>query len=136
MQRHHLTGASTDVGIGATFGDPPAAVAGGMTLVPAGVLAAAALLLHPLPSSGGFEESAGQLAGTPLWGAVHFAITAGFVLCLVGGLLVLISGGPMRTWPSRFAWAATVDRYPLVHGRGLAQRLGHASARRRGRGGR
>ena len=87
----------------ATFHDPPAAVAGGLTLVPAGVLVAVALLLHPLPNSGGFEESAGQLAETPLWGAVHFAIAAGFVLCLVGGLLVLISGGPMRTWPNRFA---------------------------------
>lgn len=100
------TGASTDTAVAATFRDPPAAIAGGLTLIPAGVLVAVALLLHPLPSSSGFEEQAGQLAETPLWELVHLAIAAGFVLCLVGGLLVLVSGGPMRTWPSRFAWAS------------------------------
>lgn len=81
-------------------------MAGGLTLVPAGVLVAVALLLHPLPNSGGFEESAGQLAETALWGPVHFAIAAGFVLCLVAGLLILISGGPVHSWQNRFAWAA------------------------------
>ena len=98
--------ASTGAVTPASFRDPPSAVAGGLTLIPAGVLVALALLLHPLPNSGGFEEQPGQLAGTPLWGLVHVAIAAGFVLCLVGGLLVLMSGGPTRAWPSRFAWAS------------------------------
>lgn len=99
-------GAWTDARTSTTFRDPAAAVAGGLTLVPAGVLVALALALHPLPSSGGFAESSSQLADTPLWGPVHFAIAAGFVLCLLGGLLVLVSGGPTRSSLTRFAWAA------------------------------
>lgn len=101
--RDRLTAGETEV---PTFRDPAAAIAGGYALLPAGLIVAVALVLHPLPSTGRFEESAGQLADTPLWGAIHVAIAAGFVLCLLGGLLVLVSGGPLATWPTRLAWAA------------------------------
>jgi hypothetical protein len=90
----------------AEFRDAAAAEAGGYALVPAGLLVALSLLLHPLPSSGGFEEEAGQLVESPLWGAIHFGIAAGFVLCTLGGLLVLISGGPRRSWLDRLAWGS------------------------------
>jgi hypothetical protein len=89
----------------ASFRDPAAARAAGVALIPAGLLVAVALTLHPLPA-GGFEESPSQLSGTPLWAAVHAAIAAGFVLGTVGGVLVLVSGGPLDHWTSRLAWAA------------------------------
>jgi hypothetical protein len=87
------------------FRDPFAAVAGGYVLVPAGILVTAGLVLHPLPS-GGFEEQASVLSTTPLWGPIHAAIAGGFVLTSVGGLLVLVSGGPGRGWLARASWAA------------------------------
>ena len=87
----------------AQFRDPAAAEAGGIVLVPAGLVVAVALLLHPLPT-GGFEESPSQLAGTPIWGAIHVAIAAGFVLATLGGLLVVVSGGPADDWLTRLAW--------------------------------
>jgi hypothetical protein len=90
---------------GASFRDAASARAAGAALIPAGLLVAVALTLHPLPA-GGFEESPSQLAGTPLWAAVHAAIAAGFVLGTVGAVLALVSGGPIDHWTSRLAWAA------------------------------
>ena len=91
----------------ARFGDPTAAVAGGYVLVPAGILVAVGLVLHPLPA-GGFEERASVLSTTPLWGPIHAAIAAGFILTAVGALLVLVSGGPGRSSVGRASWAAMV----------------------------
>ena len=73
--------------------DPGAARAGGYVLAVAGVLVAIGLLFHPVPS-GGFEEQPSVLANTPWWGPIHIAIAAGFVLCVLGSLLVLVGGGP------------------------------------------
>ena len=88
------------------YRDPDAALAGGIVLAPAGVIVAVALALHPLPSSGTFEEAAGQLAETPLWGLIHVAIAAGFVLATLAGLLIVVSGGPVRSWVNSLAWGA------------------------------
>jgi hypothetical protein len=74
-------------------------------LAAAGLLVAAGLALHPLPA-GGLEEQSSVLATTPLWGAVHVAIAAGFVLCALGGLLQLVGGGPPRHWIGRLGWGA------------------------------
>jgi hypothetical protein len=89
----------------ALFRDPAAAVGGGLILVPAGVLVAVSLLLHPLPG-GGFEEQASILSTTPLWGAIHAGIAFGFVLTAVGTLLLLAAGGPGHTALGRASWAA------------------------------
>jgi len=86
--------------------DPGAARAGGYVLAVASVLVAIGLLFHPVPS-GGFEERPSLLANTPRWGPIHIAIAAGFVLCVLGSLLVLIGGGSLTTpWPAAFCWAA------------------------------
>src|SRR5205809_4644155 len=70
------------------------------------MLVAAGLALHPLPSRGLFEQ-ASVLASTPLWGPIHIAIAMGFVLCVLGGLLMLTAGGTLiRHWLNAFAWGA------------------------------
>src|SRR5206468_8551456 len=80
--------------------------AGGYALALAGVLVAVGLALHPLPSRGLFEQ-ASVLASTPLWGPIHVAIAMGFVLCVLGGLLMLAAGGTLiRHWLNAFAWGA------------------------------
>lgn len=86
--------------------EPGAARAGGYVLAVAGVLVAGGLALHPLPKHG-FDEQASVLTATPLWGPIHVAIAMGFVLCALGGLLMLAAGGSLiRHWPSAFAWGA------------------------------
>jgi hypothetical protein len=88
------------------FRERGAAQAGGYTLALARLLVALGLALHPLPK-GGFEEQASVLSSTPLWGPIHVAIALGFVLCILGSLLVLIAGGTLiRPWLGAFAWAA------------------------------
>lgn len=89
-----------------SFREPGAAQAGGYALAVAGVLVALGLTFHPLPS-GGFEESASVLSATPWWGAIHVSIAMGFVLCALGGLLILVAGGVLtRRWTSAFCWGA------------------------------
>lgn len=90
----------------ATFRDPSAAQAGGYVLLVAGVLVALGLIFHPVPA-GGFAERPSVLATTPWWGPIHVAIAAGFVLCVLGCLLLLVAGGRLtETWPAAFAWGA------------------------------
>jgi hypothetical protein len=72
----------------------------------AGALVAIGLLFHPVPA-GGFEEKASVLANTPWWGPIHIAIAAGFVLCVLGCLLVLVGGGALtRPWLAAWCWGA------------------------------
>jgi hypothetical protein len=88
------------------FREPAAAMAGGWVLVVAGVLVAAGLIFHPMPG-GGFAEKPSILQNTPWWGAIHVAIAAGFVLCVLGGLLILVGGGlATRRWTSALSWGA------------------------------
>src|SRR5688572_27480623 len=88
------------------FREPGACRAGGYALAAAGVLVAFGLTFHPLPS-GGFHEKPSVLSGTPLWGAIHVAISLGFVLCVLGGLLMLVGGGPLTArWVSALAWGS------------------------------
>ena len=75
----------------ASFRDPNAARAGGYVLVLATVLVAIGLVFHPVPA-GGFEERPSVLASTPWWGPIHIAIAAGFVLIVLGSLLMLVAG--------------------------------------------
>jgi hypothetical protein len=75
-------------------------------LAVAGLLVAAGLLFHPVPS-GGFEERPSVLANTPWWGPIHIAIAAGFVLTLLGSLLILVAGGSLTSpWPAALSWGA------------------------------
>ena len=74
-----------------TFRDPNAARAGGYVLVVAALLVAIGLVFHPVPA-GGFEERPSVLASTPWWGPIHIAIAAGFVLIVLGSLLMLVAG--------------------------------------------
>ncbi len=86
--------------------DPGAARAGGYVLALATVLVALGLLFHPVPA-GGFEERPSVLQNTPWWGAIHVAIAAGFVLCALGALLLLVAGGSLtRSWELALAWGA------------------------------
>ncbi|HEX2251466.1 MAG TPA: hypothetical protein VHH32_14055 [Gemmatimonadales bacterium] len=89
-----------------TFRDHKAARAGGYVLAFAGLLVAVGLLFHPVPS-GGFEERPSILANTPWWGPIHIAIAAGFVLSLLGSLLLLVAGGRLTgSWLAALAWGA------------------------------
>lgn len=89
-----------------TFRAPGAAQAGGSVLALAGLLVAVGLIFHPLPS-GGFEEKPSVLAETWWWGAIHVAIAIGFVLCVLGGLLVLVSGSSLtQHWTGALCWGA------------------------------
>lgn len=89
-----------------SFRDPAAARAGGYVLLLATVLIAIGLLFHPVPA-GGFEERPSVLQNTPWWGPIHVAIAAGFVLCVLGTLLMLVAGGSLtRTWTLALAWGA------------------------------
>src|SRR5439155_23683937 len=94
-----------------TLRNPDAARAGGYGLAIAGVVVAIGLIFHPVPS-GGFEERPSVLANTPWRGPSHVAIAAGFVLCALGSLLVLVAGGDLtRPWFAAWSWgAATVGR--------------------------
>ena len=86
------------------FREAGPARAGGYVLALAGLLVAISLTVHPLPQ-GGFAEQPSQLANTPWWGLIHAAIAFGFVLCVLGGLLVLSAGGAfIRRWTSALAW--------------------------------
>jgi len=86
--------------------DPGAARAGGYVLAVATVLVALGLLFHPVPA-GGFEERPSVLQNTPWWGPIHVAIAAGFVLCVLGTLLLLVAGGALtRRWGLALAWGA------------------------------
>ena len=88
------------------FRDRSAAHAGGYVLLVASILVAIGLVFHPVPA-GGFEEKPSVLANTPWWGAIHVAIAAGFVLCVLGALLMLVAGGTLtRSWQLAFAWGS------------------------------
>jgi hypothetical protein len=64
------------------------------------------LVFHP-PPSGGFDEKPSVLQNTPWWGVIHIAIAAGFVLCALGGFLMLFAGGRLaQPWPAALSWAA------------------------------
>ncbi len=89
-----------------SFRDPAAARAGGYVLVVATILIAVGLLFHPVPA-GGFEERPSVLQNTPWWGPIHVAIAAGFVLCVLGTLLMLLAGGSLtRAWTLALGWGA------------------------------
>lgn len=91
-----------------SFRDRGAAQAGGHVLLLATVLVALGLLFHPVPA-GGFEERPSVLQNTPWWGPIHVAIAAGFVLCVLGALLMLVAGGSLtRTWTLALAWGSMV----------------------------
>jgi hypothetical protein len=86
--------------------DPGSAQAGGYVLALAAILVAIGLVFHPIPA-GGFEERPSVLANTPWWGPIHIAIAAGFVLCVLGSLLLLVAGGDLtRPWPAALSWGA------------------------------
>jgi hypothetical protein len=86
--------------------EPGAARAGGYVLAVATVLVAVGLLFHPVPA-GGFEERPSVLQNTPWWGPIHVAIAGGFVLCVLGTLLMLVAGGSLtRSWLLALAWGA------------------------------
>jgi hypothetical protein len=94
------------VTVAPTFRDAGAARAGGYVLIVAAILVAVGLIFHPVPA-GGFEEKPSVLANTPWWGPIHVAIAAGFVLCALGGLLMLVAGGALtHPWPAALAWGA------------------------------
>ena len=91
---------------GLTFREPGAARAGGYVLAAAALLVALGLVFHPLPA-GGLDEKPSVLSQTLLWGPIHVAIAFGFVLCVLGGLLMLVAGGSLtRRWESAFSWGA------------------------------
>src|SRR4051794_27881633 len=88
------------------FREPASAQAGGYVLAVACVLVTAGLLFHP-PPDGGFDEKPSMLEGTPWWAAIHIAIAGGFVLCVLGGFLMLFAGGKTtQPWPAALSWAS------------------------------
>ena len=88
------------------YRDPAAARAGGYVLVVAAVLVVIGLIFHPMPAQG-FEERPSVLSDTPWWGVIHVSIAVGFVLCALGGLLVLVGGGPGRErWTRALFWGS------------------------------
>ena len=102
-------------------------------LAVAGLLVAVGLVFHPLPARG-FAESPSVLESTPGWGAIHVAIAAGFVLCVLGGLLVMNGGGILtRHWTSALCWGALTagmiyfTGVALVNGWVLHQLAPHAA---------
>src|SRR5206468_6472838 len=102
-RRNELWG---DLSLTLSFRDRGAARAGGYVLAVAGILVAIGLLFHPVPA-GGFEERPSVLANTPWWGPIHIAIAAGFVLCTLGGLLILVAGGELtHPWTAALSWGA------------------------------
>ena len=89
-----------------TFREPGAAQAGGYVLALACLMVAVGLVFHP-PPTGGFEEKPSVLEGTPWWAAIHIAIAAGFVLCALGGFLMLFAGGRLtQAWLAALSWAS------------------------------
>ena len=89
-----------------SFRDPAAAEAGGYVLLAATILVVIGLLFHPVPA-GGFEEKPSILQNTPWWGPIHVAIAVGFVLCVLGSLLMLAGGGALtRSWLLAAAWGS------------------------------
>lgn len=88
------------------FGEPGAARAGGYVLALASLLVVVGLIFHPVPA-GGFEERPSVLSQTPWWGPIHVAIAAGFVLTVLGSLLILAAGGRLlRPWTGALFWGA------------------------------
>ena len=87
------------------FQNPNAARAGGYVLLIAGLLVAVGLWFHPLPDHG-FLERVSTLSSTPWWGVIHVAIAGGFVLCMLGSLLVLVAGRRDTGWFGMFNWGA------------------------------
>jgi hypothetical protein len=88
------------------FREPGAARAGGYVLALASLLVVIGLIFHPVPA-GGFEERPSVLSQTPWWGPIHVAIAMGFVLCVLGGVLMLAAGGRLlRPWQSSLFWGA------------------------------
>lgn len=89
------------------FREPGAARAGGYVLALASLLVVAGLIFHPVPA-GGFEEKPSVLSQTPWWGPIHVAIALGFVLCVLGSLLMLTGGGRLlRPWTRALFWGAS-----------------------------
>ena len=89
-----------------SFRDRSSAQAGGYVLAIAAILVAVGLVFHPVPA-GGFDEKPSVLQHTPWWGPIHVAIAAGFVLCSLGTLLILVGGGSLtRSWQLALAWGA------------------------------
>lgn len=88
------------------FREPGAAQAGGYVLVVASLLVVVGLIFHPVPA-GGFEERASVLSQTPWWGPIHVAIAAGFVLTVLGSMLMLAAGGRLlHPWTAALFWGA------------------------------
>jgi hypothetical protein len=94
------------LGTDLSFRDRSAAEAGGYVLALAAILVVVGLIFHPVPA-GGFEEKPSVLQNTPWWGPIHVAIAVGFVLCVLGSLLMLVGGGSLtRKWVLAGAWGA------------------------------
>jgi hypothetical protein len=90
----------------AGFREAGAARAGGYVLALACLLVVVGLIFHPVPA-GGFEERPSVLSQTPWWGPIHVAIASGFVLTVLGSLLMLAGGGRLlRPWTSALFWGA------------------------------
>jgi len=86
--------------------EPGAARAGGYVLALASFLVVIGLIFHPVPA-GGFEEKPSILSQTPWWGPIHVAIAAGFVLSVLGSVLMLAGGGALlRPWTRAFFWGS------------------------------
>jgi protein-S-isoprenylcysteine O-methyltransferase Ste14 len=113
-----------------SFRDSSAAQAGGYVLAISALLVVVGLIFHPVPA-GGFEEKPSVLQNTPWWGPIHVAIAVGFVLCVLGSLLMLIAGGSLtRVWALAAAWGAMAVGHGVLHRRCAHQRLGDALPRR------